>query len=362
MTGRIPWMLALLLSFLASAGCSGMDRIAVRIQEPKVVDVSRYRQRAEAFEAENELEASLLYWKVIRSQTEGSSEAEAEIERLRAEIQRRSDRFLEKGAAALEAGRVQAGRRQLLEALRIDSQNAQALELLWASAGNQRFDTHTVKPSETFRSLAERYYGDPDKAALLARFNDMAPDAAPVPGNQVLVPKMDAPPAVRPSVAAAKPSPPAKTAAVPDVEEARRHYGDGRYGAAAEAAQKVLESDPNNPEALEIYNASQLAQADRLRGQERYPEAMAALEAMTPDWPGSRTAVRELRTLMDELAEEHYRLGVKFFLDEELELAIQEWEAALALNPNHAKAASSIEEAKALLEALRKNRPVPPTP
>ena len=53
-------------------------------------------------------------------------------------------------------------------------------------------------------------------------------------------------------------------------------------------------------------------------------------------------------------AEAHYIRGVKYFLNEELQNAIKEWEKTLELNPSHGKAKKNIKNAKNLLEKLKK--------
>jgi tetratricopeptide (TPR) repeat protein len=54
------------------------------------------------------------------------------------------------------------------------------------------------------------------------------------------------------------------------------------------------------------------------------------------------------------LAEAHYIKGVKFFIEEDIEKAIQEWETTLSLEPDHPKAKKDIENARQLLQKLEK--------
>jgi cytochrome c-type biogenesis protein CcmH/NrfG len=53
-----------------------------------------------------------------------------------------------------------------------------------------------------------------------------------------------------------------------------------------------------------------------------------------------------------ELAQVHYRNGVKHFINEDLKKAIAEWEMALDCDPDHAKARENIENARRLLEKI----------
>jgi LysM repeat protein len=47
---------------------------------------------------------------------------------------------------------------------------------------------HRVKAGDTWKDLAKRYYGDPDRAAVLLRANDAKPGSSPDEGAQLVIP------------------------------------------------------------------------------------------------------------------------------------------------------------------------------
>lgn len=55
-----------------------------------------------------------------------------------------------------------------------------------------------------------------------------------------------------------------------------------------------------------------------------------------------------------EQADIHYARGMKYFLSEELEKAIEQWEETLRINPNHPNAKRDLQRAQNLLKNLRK--------
>jgi len=62
----------------------------------------------------------------------------------------------------------------------------------------------------------------------------------------------------------------------------------------------------------------------------------------------------KLDASLQEQADIHYAKGIKYFLSEELEKAIKEWEETLRINPNHQNAKRDLRRARNLLKNLRK--------
>ena len=55
---------------------------------------------------------------------------------------------------------------------------------------------------------------------------------------------------------------------------------------------------------------------------------------------------------LTNLAQIHYRNGVKHFINEDLKSAIDEWEIALACDPNHDNARENIDNARRLMQKI----------
>ncbi len=357
------------LAGLLWAGCANLQNVPVSSWHADPETLTAYRENAAAFEREGDLEAALLTWSVIGSLDPVDPDSSANIGRLKDQVLLQSDRHFQRGVLASEKGDTTTARREFLTALRINSEHKQALSYLYRIAEEPRYDDHVIGSAETLESLAQRYYGDGKKAVLIARFNDLDPSVQPTPGTLLRIPRMELPssPETPPRVPRTRriptlPKSPKKTVTEDDLQSARRLFEDGSYEAAAEAAGHLLEASPLNTEAAWIYHASLFEEAKRLRFQKRYPEAMSLLRKIDAGWPDLKSSMDSLETMMDGMAEEFYRLGVKYFIDEELELAIQEWEKAMVYNPDHSKAASSIREAKELLRALKKKQPAAPVP
>jgi tetratricopeptide (TPR) repeat protein len=57
-----------------------------------------------------------------------------------------------------------------------------------------------------------------------------------------------------------------------------------------------------------------------------------------------------------QLAETHYKAGLNYYLNQDLEKAIEEWNRTLKLNPKHPKAQANIREARETLKKLKRIR------
>ena len=64
--------------------------------------------------------------------------------------------------------------------------------------------------------------------------------------------------------------------------------------------------------------------------------------------------IRKPEVHLQEQAEVHYANGIRHYLAEELDKAIEEWEETLRLNPDHPKAKKDLQKARRMLETLRK--------
>ena len=76
-------------------------------------------------------------------------------------------------------------------------------------------------------------------------------------------------------------------------------------------------------------------------------------EEMPPKTPVPSKPFK-LDASLQERADVHYARGMKYFLSEELAKAIEQWEEALRIYPNHPNAKRDIQRARNLLKNLRK--------
>lgn len=135
---------------------------------------------------------------------------------------------------------------------------------------------------------------------------------------------------------------------------------------------EVKKGDTMRKISQEIYNDPEkdflIAYFNSLNSQDPLRPGMTLkLPILPPAWMDKKVPAQEmlhqtpvpskplkLDASLQEQADVHYAKGIKYFLSEELEKAIEQWEETLRINPNHPNAKRDLQRARNLLKNLRK--------
>ena len=139
-----------------------------------------------------------------------------------------------------------------------------------------------------------------------------------------------------------------------ELQKAENILKEKKYGESIDLAEKILGYDPSNTAAKKLITTSLCQQGKDLFIRKKYDEALHVLDKADPADDCAEKIRFAVEKEIKQQAEAHYILGVKHFLNEELQSAIKEWEKTLKLNPAHDKAKKNIQKARSLLEKLKK--------
>jgi tetratricopeptide (TPR) repeat protein len=336
-----------------------------------------FRTKARSQEEQGDLRAALLSWRVVRGFLPEDPEAGERVARLEKETQSKADGHLRKGKERYQEGKYGEARREFLAALAYDPHLTEAAEYLKHRLARADSLTYVTKEGDTPKSVAREIYADPGKDFLVAYFNGLDAGASFRPGTRLTLPLLDIPVAGGPRVPArvnapvpsygpaptptsppgASPAPtrPPAGPAVPEesLEQAQSSFRAGELAKAAALAERVLARSPGNREARELRNAAyyQLG-TDSLRRQE-YPDALRMFRKVDASYRDQKELVARAETRVREEAESHYAAGLKRFVAEDLEAAVEEWETTLKLYPEHPRAKRDLQKARRLLEQVK---------
>ena len=383
---RLCHAFALAFSLLALlfAGCANLSSPFATGGEFREL-ARQYRQKAEDSLLQEEWYLAREYLKVAAALAPGDKDAGngSKIAALTEKIEGQSDRLYQIGKDKFDDGNYDEALKAFVQALRINPEHKGALVCVVDKLQDPETTLFEVKKKTDLKEIAREFYGDPSKSELIAYFNDMEPSETAGPGTTLTIPpipaaKLPSPPASpKRKAASRKKEPPSLEIdqnsddeplafkldhdledgpPLLDIEQYLRTAFDllesDRFENAAVIAAIVQEYDPANKKAALVENEAYLQIAKNCERYEKYSEAVEAISKVDPDYPQAQEFSERLLEKTRNLAEDHYKKGVRYFVNEDLEMAIVEWEAALALDPDHPKARKDLENARSLLEKL----------
>lgn len=137
-------------------------------------------------------------------------------------------------------------------------------------------------------------------------------------------------------------------------------YEAARDSEKAEALRSTYRSDAR-PKKQEKFDPEALADAHYSQGKAylesgEYSNAIDELNAAVKLLPGYLDAKALLgRAILEKerAIDQHFKKGIRYFQEEEMELAVKEWDAVLELDPDNEKAAEYKARAAAIIERIK---------
>lgn len=332
----------LIIMITVATGCSGLGKSHRLFEEKEVYAVSyHYRQRAQESETVSDWHMAEYLYQIAHQLEPENKDIERKIVFLNDKIQSESQLHFQRGLDYYRNGKINKARQALLTALRINPEHHEARIYLLEIIQQPEQNAFKVDQKTDLKTIAQAFYNDPEKSFLIAYFNDIQEHAAPAIGSTLIIPWV-----------------PIQKSSIPfDLEEnlgkARLYLDSKRFSQALAMTSKIREHEPENIEAMDIENAvyHQIAQEFERFG--KYSDALNTMLKVQSDNQSTKSYITHLRQLVKDKADQHYRRGVRYFVNEELEEAIKEWERTLVIDPKNEMAQKDIGNAKSLLEKLR---------
>ncbi len=303
--------------------------------------VAALAEKAALHEVADDIQLALLCWRGILEFAPEHAEAIFNLQRLEATAAERARASYLNGKTALAQKRPKDARRALLLTLRLDPQFEDARQRLRQYMNPPVYKWYQLQPDESLTDLSRKFYRTPEGADLIAFVNNLPANA------EILAPRM-----LKIPVLAARPPYQAQKTDQ-DLVRARKLSKAGRHEKVLVITERLRRANPKLREAVALENKSRFILGRRLNQQQQYLQAKQMLDKIEGPHPGLEALRDEVRTQMKRQAEVYYRDGVKLFLNDELERAVEKWRLTLALDPEHQEAAASIREAESLLQKLK---------
>lgn len=306
---------------------------------------------------------------------------------VKAQLEGMADTHFQAGKTALDKGDAETAKRELLHSLRLNPERAEAVDLLKKALSPDVFAYHAVKEGETIASLARSVYENPGAELLITRVNGLTVADKLSPGQTLRLPIVQ--PALRQvmerdlaavlpvpgakatkeeKAAAQAPTPPPAPVQVniaqpeqaapavdvaPLMSMAMLQFSNGLYETVISLTDEVLAVQPDNVEATQLQRDSTYQLASELKVRGSNVQAVKAFLRLPKSFRDTGKLLDGLLADLKKAAEPTYLEGVKYYIAEDLQKAVDTWERALQIDPWHPKAADDLAKAKRLLEKVK---------
>lgn len=299
-----------------------------------------HRQEVSNCEKKGEFKKALISLKILRQLNPRDKKIAQEVIDFEKKIQSKAQQHFNWGVSLYNKKKYNSAEREFLITLRFDPENKEALDYLKYRAEDRYSKFYTSKKNDTLKKIARKIYKDSSKHFLIAYFNGLSSNDRLSQGQRLRVPIIKRTLTYK------------RAATRTEVSKAEKYIKEEKYEDALDIAGTIRQHDVMNEDASNIEDKANFRLGKKLFNEKKYVEALEIYQKVDSGMPGISEAIADVKKRLKKKAEDHYKNGVKYYLNEELKLAIKEWEKALKLDSNHPKAAKDIEKARDLLNKL----------
>ena len=249
-------------------------------------------------------------WKIVLTIDAHHATASQRIQQLSTTVREQSRRHVALGKEAFQRRDRQTAQRHYLAGLRLDPQNREAQQGLYAT--DEQLGDHSAFAKSRLHGTRS---GAPTPLTVSSEEEE-------------------------------------ETGEEMSLAEALELFRRKEYRAAIDAFSRVLALEPGLREALEYQKLAYYNGGVEYFEKANYTEALTMFDRLKKLQPDFKRLSHYWRQAREKLAEQHYLAGIHHFKEQQLKEAIQEWDQALVLNPNLENAKRSRERAKQLLKNL----------
>lgn len=353
-TGMLSVLLGVVFPLLLSgciAGQSSLQNIKVGYRNLP----TKYQEKAKAYEAKDLLPEAIQSWQIALQFQPRDLKIQNRIKLLQQRSRDRASAHFQKGASLFKEGRWRQARREFLLTLAYEPDHGSALNYLTKELQPKVLKTYEVRTGDTLRGLAKKEYKDPAKGILIAGVNGIKFSDKLTPGMRLQLPVLSdgflakgkvttgmAQYATRPPVSKGHTSNNGKKSKLAGSVPKKIVVREKAFGR-AEVKQKSLNR-----------HAEYYKKAKAYLAQEEYQKALQVFNKIDVNFRDTRQLKASAEVFVQQEADGHYRKGISYFLSEDLEKAIAEWEEVLRLNPGHLKAKKDLKNARRIKKRVKR--------
>ena len=313
-----------------------------------------YRKAAYRHEKSGQLIQALWEWEIVLGFSPGNKKVIKRIKQIETNLNKAAERRFNRGVAFYRKGALSSAKKEFLLTLRLDPNHNKAFYYLKNRMHEREYTAYKIKKRDTLALIAEKNYFDKNKAFLISHVNDLTKKSKLKPGNYLSIPDLED--RFMQNDSQEKSEDVGVVEAKVDlntiIKEAEEDLKEKEYDTVLLAVKRVLKVDAQNKKAKNLRNATYFDMGTSLRNEKKFLDSLESFKKVSPDYKDIKNTIAALNKEIKQEADAHYNKGVNFYINEQLNEAIDEWEIAIELNPSHPKAAKDMEEAKKLIDEL----------
>ncbi|MCB2181911.1 MAG: hypothetical protein KQH63_07790 [Desulfobulbaceae bacterium] len=330
------------------AGCAMQQHPVEKEKEVFHVLPDKFQKKALDYESRGQLLEAMQNWWIVSSFHPDDDSIKERINSLRKKCQSRARDHFQEGVRFYQNGLISDARREFLLTLTYDQDHDQALDYLENKLHQPVFKTHVVQHGDTVRDIAEKEFHDPNKKFLITAFNDVDPERELIPGTPLQIPLLGDNFPGKGNFAQVMQD---KDAMVLEPRRQKRKVsatvpGEKIAEAMAMPAQEKMSDG--------LHDVENYQKAKEYLEQEEYRKSLQMLLRVDINYRDVRQLIASTEVFLQQEADAHYRKGISYFLAEDLDKAIMEWEEVLRLSPNHLKARKDLQNARKLKQKVER--------
>jgi tetratricopeptide (TPR) repeat protein len=373
-----PLLFCIIVSGLTLGGCAALKKGRTVEKSPEARLEKILLERALEYELKNQPH------KALQSYEAALAVLVAQKEKLEDSLRKNAEKHYRRGLELQDQGKYGKARHEFLTALRLWPNFPEVVELLkpFQPKPHTRYVEHRVEEGEFLATIAQKYYSDPSKFGIIARFNDLEDATKLYAGMKLKIPEIEgvsfSPAALAQTSistsgnkAGYKVAPEAEDSAITRDEEMDydqvaiyQEQGvslleEGQYLAALHEFRKVLNTDPTRKQVREYMAWAHYRQGEVLFNHAEYLGARTQFQkalSFDENWPACKEYVKRSE---DAYKEVHYLKGIQYFEEEKLREAIEEWQVVNDMDPDYKQVQNYLLRARKLLEKVKELKEVP---
>ncbi len=341
---------------------------AVLMEEEKIRLSKLYYEKAISFEQQNDLIEAKKNHELAITADPLNMNAKQGLLSIDKQLNSLADKHYEESQKLYKKGKYSESKRYLLIALRLWPEHIKARQELISnqSLNILKYVVYTITKGDTLSKISKKFYGDFKQSGIIAQINNIS-DAGKIRlGMKLKIPEIKEYPFINQEEITSL----EHLTNIPVQPEIRieskvmyqnlgmEFFNEGQFQNAIIEFKKVLNSDPLDQASTTYISKSYYQMGLKEQTGKKYIAAIEYFEDALSFTNDCSICKKKIKTCRNTYLELHYKKGMEFFNEQNLDMAVSEWDLVQTMDKKYKKVAELLNKAKTIqtnIDALKKS-------